>query len=171
LNTIDTNAPYKIFTVPQPWKHIDVQITRSIIETYLLENGIMQGDRLSMVSSVELRLPLVDYRLVEIVIGLRKNYSDYLLPPKTWLKMAVKDIVPRSVLNRQKRGFTPPVHEWYHALFDAYGPLLEDGILVQEGIITKRYGREVTKNPFQRVLLRLRLCLLKHWFLKCGEER
>jgi len=150
LNTIDTNAPYKIFTVPQPWKHIDVQITRSIIETYLLENGIMQGDRLSMVSSVELRLPLVDYRLVEIVIGLRKNYSDYLLPPKTWLKMAVKDIVPRSVLNRQKRGFTPPVHEWYHALFDAYGPLLEDGILVQEGIITKRYGREVTKKPFPK---------------------
>ncbi len=41
---------------------VDLRITRLICETYLLENGIAQGDRLSMASSVELRLPLVDYR-------------------------------------------------------------------------------------------------------------
>lgn len=147
-NNLDKNVPYKIFTLQQPWHHIDVQITRLILETYLLENGIAQGDRFSMASSVELRLPLMDYRLIEVIVGLRKNYRDYTLAPKTWLKLAVKDIVPRSVLNRPKRGFTPPVREWHNALFDAYGPLLEDGILVQSGILKRNSAVELAKSSY-----------------------
>lgn len=147
-NRIDKYAPYKIFTLPQPWQHIDIQITRLIMETYLLENGIAQGDRLSMASSVELRLPLMDYRLIEVVVGLRKSYPDHTFAPKTWLKMAVKDIVPRSVLNRPKRGFTPPIREWHHALFDAYGPLLEEGILVQNDVLKRKSALALAKGPY-----------------------
>lgn len=147
-NNVDRYAPYKIFTLSQPWQHIDIRITRLIMETYLLENGIAQGDRLSMASSVELRLPLMDYRLIETVVGLRKNYPDHTFAPKIWLKMAVKDMVPRSVLNRPKRGFTPPVREWHHALFDAYGPMLEDGILVLNGVLKRESAKALAKGPY-----------------------
>jgi len=63
-----------------------------------------QGDRLSMASSVELRLPLVDHRLVETVVGLRKAQPDLHLLPKAWLTEAVKDVVPTWALKGRSGG-------------------------------------------------------------------
>lgn len=169
---IDKTGPYRVFTIPQPWKDIDIQITRLIIQTYLLENGIAQGDRLGMASSVELRLPLLDHRLVEVVIGLRKNYPDYNLAPKTWFKKAVKDLLPPSVLKRPKRGFTPPVREWHSALFDAYGPILNDGILIQKGVLTKKVASEFAKgsiNIGEMVPLSFKALVLEIWSQQMSE--
>ncbi len=77
--TADSN-PYELFTGNGLWDRVDISITRLICDTYLLGNGINQADRLSMASSVECRLPLVDYKLVELVIGLRKTASGAGLP-------------------------------------------------------------------------------------------
>lgn len=139
---------YSIFTVPFPWPPVDVLITRLICETYLQENGIAQGDRLSMASSVELRLPLVDYRLVETVIGLRKTNPDHACPPKMWLREALKTVVPDWVINRPKRGFTPPLREWHEALFAAHGQQLIDGCLVTEGILRRESATALAKGPY-----------------------
>lgn len=138
--------PAALFTIPQPWPNIDVTITRLICDTYLLENGIAQGDRLGMTSSVELRLPLVDYRLVETVIGLRKMRSDSGLEPKKWLRDAVRDLVPPFVMERRKRGFTPPWRSWAKGLSDAYGDMLLDGYLVQHGVLDSKAARELRRK-------------------------
>ncbi len=125
-----------LFTMKQPWAQLDVSITRLICQTYLSEVGIAQGDRLSMASSVELRLPLVDYRLVETVIGLRKAQPDHALSPKIWFRTALKGLVPDWVMNRPKRPFQPP-RAWAAALHTTYGGLIENGFLVQAGVIEK----------------------------------
>jgi asparagine synthase (glutamine-hydrolysing) len=132
------------FTLPQPWPDLPIQFTGLISQMYLLANGIAQGDRLSMASSVELRLPLVDHRLIETVIGLRKMYPDHALPPKTWLKSAVADVLPEWVLARPKRGFAPPVDTWYSALFANYGSMLRDGLLVETGLLKASAARELS---------------------------
>jgi asparagine synthase (glutamine-hydrolysing) len=119
-----------------------------ICRSYLLENGITQGDRLGMASSVELRLPLVDYRLIETTIGLRKAQPDYRLPPKTWFKAAVKDLLPDWVMNRPKRGFRPPIKAWHRALFKNFGSTLDDGVLVGEKILRPESGRALARGPF-----------------------
>jgi len=141
---------FDLFTFPQPWPQVDVLVTRLICQTYLLENGIAQGDRLSMTSSVELRLPLMDHCLIETVIGLRKFQSDCCLPPKTWLKAALKGLLPDWVMRRPKRGFSPPVRAWHNAIFAAYGSLLTDGYLVQAGILTPKSARHLRTGPFPR---------------------
>jgi len=128
--------PSAVFTLPQPWPQIDLTITRLICQTYMLENGLSQGDRLSMASSVELRLPLVDYQLVEKVIGLRKVHRDIDLRPKQWLRDAVRDVVPAFVMQRRKRGFTPPWRQWARCLSDRYGSMLRDGYLVSHDVLT-----------------------------------
>ena len=69
-------SPNKPFHVKQPWINDDIILTKLMCNTYLLENGMAQGDRLSMSNSIELRLPLIDYKFVETVIGLRKNNKD-----------------------------------------------------------------------------------------------
>ena len=132
-----------LFTLPRPWVDLDVTITRLICDTYLRENGITQGDRLSMASSVELRLPFVDYRLVETVIGLRKHHSDSHKEPKYWLREALRPALPSWILDRRKRGFTPPTHEWHQALHQRYAGELTDGYLVAHGIFSPAGVREL----------------------------
>ncbi len=136
-----------LFTVEQPWTQIDSLITVLISNLYLRENGITQGDRLSMACSVELRLPFVDYRLAEIVIGLRKAQPDHQLPPKAWLKAALCEVLPASVLNRPKRGFAPPINEWYRALFAAYGSQLNGGYLVQSSVLEPAAACDLARGP------------------------
>ena len=135
-----------IFTIPQPLPPLDVLFTRLICDTYLRCNGIAQGDRLSMASGVELRLPLLDYKLVETVIGLRKNTPDHQLPPKAWLKAALKGILPDDVINRPKKGFSPPVGAWYRALFGAYGNDLVGGYLVKSEILSPEGGHAMSRG-------------------------
>ena len=78
----------------------DLEVTRLIVEFYLRENGIAQGDRLSMAHGVEMRLPFVDHRLVDTIIGLRKAARDDHLPPKQWLKESVRDLIGDEIIDR-----------------------------------------------------------------------
>jgi asparagine synthase (glutamine-hydrolysing) len=144
--SINPDAPFDFFTIPHPWPPIDITITRLISQTYMLENGLAQGDRLSMATSVELRLPLVDFRLVETVIGLRKTYEDIDLPPKHWFREAIKDVVPPFVLNKRKRGFSTPWRHWSKALSEAFGAHLEDGYLVEKGVLDPSAAKYLSKR-------------------------
>lgn len=166
------NLPYSLFTFPRPWKNVEILMTKLISQTYLLENGITQGDRLSMASSVELRLPLVDYRLVETVIGLRKTYSDYNLEQKAWFKSAIKNIVPEWVMNRPKKGFSPPVNEWHDGLFQEYGSLLDSGFLVESKVLKTATAKKMAKGPFPRGIitpLSFKALVLELWCRKMSQ--
>jgi len=126
---------------------LETALTSLICKGYLLENGINQCDRLSMANSVEGRLPLVDYKLVETVIGLRKVHKgDEHLGNKAWLRMAVEDVVPAEIFNRPKRGFNPPVTLWTESLRDRYGADLRDGYLVSTGVLSPEAARRLTES-------------------------
>lgn len=140
--------PGRIFTFPLPWPDIDVALTERICATYLRENGIAQGERLAMASSVELRLPFMDHKLVETVIGLRKRQTDGGLPAKAWLKAAAGQLVPPEILRRAKQGFAPPVREWHAALFARYGSMLKDGYLVSNGVLDAKGAKALAAGPF-----------------------
>jgi len=145
---INGNTATSLFTFDRPWPNIDVTLTRLICDTYLRENGVTQGDRLGMASSIEMRLPLLDHVLVETVIGLRKTHTDVDEEPKMWLKAALKDLLPDAVINRPKRGFSPPVMEWHRALFAAHGASLRDGYLYQNGVLTRDSAAQLSSGPF-----------------------
>lgn len=145
---LSTSDPTRLFTMARPWPNTDVALTNLISATYLRGNGIAQGDRLSMASSVEMRLPFLDHKLIETVIGLRKSQSDVNLPAKTWLRQAVKDVLPDWVMNRPKRGFAPPVRTWHNALFSAYGDSLRDGYLVQNAVLNPESAENLALGRF-----------------------
>ena len=127
--------PARIFTGDGLLDRPDLSITSLLLRTYLLSNGIDQCDRLSMAASVEGRLPLVDYRLVEIAVGLRKRVQDWKLPRKQWLLDSARAMVPEHVFARRKRGFTPPWRSWTGAIFARYGEHLSRGALHEAGIL------------------------------------
>lgn len=135
-----------VYRKKPPWGDVNVLTTGMICGTYLRENGIAQGDRLSMATSVELRLPLLDYRLVETVIGLRKTRPDVSMPAKHWLRLAAAAYLPKEVLQRPKRGFSPPTYQWQARLFKTYGHLLIDGLLVEHGVLTQQGAKDLARG-------------------------
>ncbi len=70
-------------------------------------------DRMSMLNSLEVRVPILDHVFVEWVAGLpsewklRGNQQKYILR-----KLAERVGVPREVLYRQKQGFSLPLVHW-----------------------------------------------------------
>lgn len=140
--------PGGAFALSLPLSDVDVTLTEQVCATYLRENGIAQAERLAMASSVELRLPFMDRRLIEAVIGLRKCRSDGDLPAKAWLKGAVRDLLPDAVVDRAKQGFSPPVRAWHAALFERYGKLLADGYMVESEVLSPAAARSLAKGPF-----------------------
>ncbi len=145
---INGHTATSLFTFARPWPNIDVTLTRLICDTYLRENGVTQGDRLGMASSIEMRLPLLDHRLVETVVRLRKAHTDVAKPPKAWFKAALKDVLPEAVINRRKRGFSPPVMEWHRALFAAYGDSLRNGYLIQHSVLHEASADQLAAGHF-----------------------
>jgi len=105
---------------------------------WLVSNCIDLNDRLSMANSVELRSPLLDYKLVDIAYSSRKNVLSFNSGSKYWFKKALSGIFTNKHLNMPKKGFTPPVARWYFALIKRYGFLLKDGFLVNEKILSKK---------------------------------
>jgi asparagine synthase (glutamine-hydrolysing) len=142
--------PAACFTFDRPWGDIDLLVTRILCDTYLRVNGLCQGDRLFMASSVELRIPLVDYRLVETVIGLRKGRSDRHLHPKAWFKAAIRDLVPEWIMSKPKVGFSPPTLEWMRRLREAFGSTVRDGYLVEKGFLEPA-GAAALSMPHSRL--------------------
>jgi asparagine synthase (glutamine-hydrolysing) len=90
------------------------QLYSSTFETFMTTLCLYLADRQGMGNSVEIRSPLIDYKLVEFVSSLPLEMKYKISEPKYLLKEALKGIVPDYILNAQKRGFTPPfsfIHE------------------------------------------------------------
>ncbi len=153
-----------VFFSKQTFDDPEFTSCKLIHELWLMSNCLPLGDRLNMAHSIEFRLPLVDYRLIEGVVGLRRHVrGDYKLGQKRWLVEAMKDLLPQDVIERKKRGFTPPSREWLASLINEYGPLLKNGNLVQSNIVNKSFILSAMKEPSHWGNVLYRLLVLEVW--------
>lgn len=120
------------------WGEVPLWLMDVQNRTWLASNCLALGDRVSMAHSVELRLPFLDFELVDLVTGLRRGgLKDWDRPHKWLLIEAIRDLLPVEILERKKRGFTPPVNDWMSSVVARYGSLLTEGTLVRHGIFVK----------------------------------
>ena len=88
------------------------------LKTFLV--GVLHKvDRASMAHSLEVRVPLLDHKLVEWVSGLRPEWKLSGRDGKHLFKHALKPYLPDEVMYRPKQGFSIPLAEWFR------GPLSE----------------------------------------------
>jgi asparagine synthase (glutamine-hydrolysing) len=81
--------------------------------THYLQNQLLRdADVMSMAHSVETRMPYLDRRLVEYVMGLAPALKLDRDRPKPLLLEALGDALPREVWDRPKMGFTFPFDLW-----------------------------------------------------------
>lgn len=82
------------------------------INFYLPDDLLKKVDMASMLTSLECRTPFLDHRLIEFSLKIPpqlKVKNDQL---KYLLKLALKEYLPPTILNRPKHGFGAPVTSW-----------------------------------------------------------
>jgi asparagine synthase (glutamine-hydrolysing) len=80
--------------------------------TWLPDELLIKADKMTMANSVELRVPLLDHKVLEFAAGLPRNQKVRGWTMKYLLKKALKGRVPDEILLRRKAGFPVPYQAW-----------------------------------------------------------
>jgi asparagine synthase (glutamine-hydrolysing) len=92
----------------------------------LPEHMLVKVDRMTMAHSLEGRIPFLDHRLIEFMVGVHKNVKMRGFERKSVLRRTIGRTLPPSILRGSKRGFEVPVREWFknRDLVDRLQPML-----------------------------------------------
>jgi asparagine synthase (glutamine-hydrolysing) len=82
-------------------------------KVWLPDDLLMKADKMTMATSVELRVPFLDHLLVEYAASLPASFKIRGNETKYLLKHALESRLPREVLYRAKKGFPVPVSRWF----------------------------------------------------------
>jgi asparagine synthase (glutamine-hydrolysing) len=120
-------------------------------KTYLPGDILTKVDRMSMLTSLEVRVPILDHLFLEWVTGLppewkmRGKKQKYILT-----KLAERVGVPKEVLNRPKQGFTLPLGHWMrNELKDLIMSVLMDSSTRQRGYFNAQGVQRLLDEHFQ----------------------
>lgn len=90
--------------------------------TYLPDDLLAMGDRMSMAHALELRAPFLDTRLLAAVLTLNARCKVAGPPWREGLKLMLKNIarkrLPAEIVDRPKQGFMAPVKHWLRGPLD-----------------------------------------------------
>jgi asparagine synthase (glutamine-hydrolysing) len=110
------------------------------IKTYLTDDICVKVDRASMANSLEVRSPLLDHKLMELIAQMPSDMKLNNGQGKYIFKRALRTVLPDSILTRPKQGFALPVAEWFRGelrefahktLFQVHDELLNSTFLMR----------------------------------------
>jgi asparagine synthase (glutamine-hydrolysing) len=87
--------------------------------TYMTDDVLTKVDRTSMMHSLEVRVPLLDHKVLEFVARIPFEYKLRGGVGKWILKQSVRDLLPAETLARRKQGFGVPLERWFGGSFGA----------------------------------------------------
>jgi asparagine synthase (glutamine-hydrolysing) len=105
------------------------------LQTYMRSTLLRDTDQASMAHALEVRVPLIDHRLVEVLFSLPGRMRLNSTQPKPLLTVPLKDLIPRECIYRPKRGFELPLQVWLKEI-------------LQEEVRAALAGTETKSAPF-----------------------
>lgn len=97
---------------------------------------LVKVDRASMINSLEIRNPFLDYRLVELAAKIPSSIKMKNGNLKYLLKRIALQLLPAEVVNQPKKGFAIPLSSWFQGNFIAHvKDTFADGISVKKGFL------------------------------------
>ncbi len=82
------------------------------VKTYLVDELLRAADSMSMLHSLEARVPLLDHRLVERALQIPALHKMTPREGKVLLRRIADDVLPAGCVPRGKRGFSLPLNLW-----------------------------------------------------------
>jgi len=111
-NFIQDNPVKKtIRQISASWLPLLSKVSVAEISTYMQNVLLRDTDQMSMAHSLEVRVPFLDHRLVEFVLGVSDDVK-FPYTPKQLLTESLGDLLPREIIDRKKMGFTFPWSAW-----------------------------------------------------------
>jgi len=167
--------------LPDPWqqfrRYYDAAPASDVLsrlmyldmKTYLTADILAKVDRMSMATSLEVRVPMLDHEFVEWVAALpvewkfRAGTRKYILK-----KLAERLGIPRELLDRRKQGFQLPLVDWMRsAMKEQFLRVLLEPQTLQRGYFKPKAVRllvdEHTRERRNRSGLLWRMLVLELW--------
>jgi asparagine synthase (glutamine-hydrolysing) len=137
-------------------------------KTWLPDDLLLKADKMTMATSVELRVPFLDHKIVEFAASLPSNFKLYKKEGKFILKKLMENYLPKQIIYRKKMGFTVPTRRWFAG--NLLGPardlifskkLLETGWFRQKYLEMMFDRHSSGKEDYSRRIFSL--LVLYHW--------
>jgi asparagine synthase (glutamine-hydrolysing) len=88
--------------------------------SWLPDNLLERGDRMTMAASLEARMPFMDHELAAFISACPDGWRVRGLTTKHILREAMRRLLPRQILERPKVGFRVPVNQWFRTSMREY---------------------------------------------------
>jgi asparagine synthase (glutamine-hydrolysing) len=149
------------------------QVLLTDIKMVLAGDMLTKVDSMSMVNSLEVRVPFLDYRVVDFAFSLPDQFKINAKNRKVILKQAFYNDLPPEIFNRSKKGFEVPLLKWFKTDLKS---LIIDDLLSEKNIneqqifnfsyIQKLLKKLFSNNPGDAVAKVWALIVFQHWYKK-----
>lgn len=135
---------------------------------YHPDDILVKVDRSAMAVSLESRIPFLDKDVVEFAFSLPHEYKADKETGKKVLRNVLYRYVPREMMERPKKGFGIPVHQWIRngQLMEWAQDLLNDSSIQRQGILDYQRVRsmwEEFKKSGENGTIIWRLLMFREW--------
>jgi len=101
---------------------------------YLPNHNLLYTDKMGMAASIEVRVPLLDQELVELVTPWPFPWKVHGTTTKRILRDAARGLVPDAIIDRPKAGFGAPYRTWLrYDLKEMWGDVLSESAVKRRG--------------------------------------
>lgn len=143
------------------------------VKLVLQNDMLVKTDLMSMANSLEVRVPFLDYRLVNFLFSLPVEFKIGNGQQKRILRDAITPLLPIEVITRKKQGFEVPLLKWFKTeLRDSIESLwLNDDFIERQAIFDGQQIKALKKqlyssNPQDTVAQTWGLIAFQHWYKK-----
>jgi asparagine synthase (glutamine-hydrolysing) len=131
------------------------QAMRAEFNTKLPDDLLLIDDAMTMAHALEERVPLLDLELVNLAFRMSTDLKYMGSQGKYILRLAVKDLLPKRVLQKPKWGFSVDVFSWFTGeMGEIAQQVLPTGYLVKGGYLNKDLLGQILRTKLDRSLNR-----------------
>ena len=168
LGGVDSVEPLKNIYRKNASSDVLTKMLYHDMKGWLPNDILLKADRMSMAASIELRVPFLDYRLVEYAATIPSRYKLRFGQTKYVLRRATAGIVPKEILRRPKMGFPVPLAAMFRGELGSYAQDLlsdrraEERNYFEPGVIRRLLNEHITGRADHHLLL-WPLLILEEW--------
>ena len=111
-------------------KHRLTKYSIAEMNSYMQNVLLRDTDQMSMASALEVRVPFLDYKLVEYVLGVSDTHK-FPHTPKKLLTDSLQGLLPPEIIQRKKMGFVLPWSVWMRSELKSF---CEENLLELESL-------------------------------------